>query len=273
MAANMEMQRVKEWNGLRGFSNLFRKENRDWWQARLWWINALVWPIILCGLMAEVLFVAGNLVGGADFTSESERLSYITQTGLSVFFEFGSTALAIGIIVMTNGLIVGEKNNGVTEWLLSKPLARRSYILAKTLANALVSFILLIVIPSGIAYALLFIRGGALYPWSLFLSAVGIMTLHTMFYLALTIALGTFFNSRGPILGIALGFVLGGSILGSIFKPLLSVTPWTLSRSASLISSNQSVPADVLWPPMIATAILTFLLIIIATTKFTKTDF
>ena len=183
MAANLELQRVNEWNGLRGFTNLFRKENRAWWGTHRWWINAVLWPIILCGLMANILFVAGDLISQADFATTSDRIAYITQTGLSVFFEFGSSMLAIGIIVLTNGLIIGEKQNGVAEWLLSKPMSRKAYILSKLVANILAMLILLIGVPSIVAYGLLSLHQAGLYPLPPFLSAVGIMILHTFFYL------------------------------------------------------------------------------------------
>jgi len=52
MAANIVFVRVKELNGMRGFSNLLRKEIQAWWGTRRWWINAILWPGMLGGLTA-----------------------------------------------------------------------------------------------------------------------------------------------------------------------------------------------------------------------------
>jgi hypothetical protein len=46
MASNLGFQRVNEWNGLRGFANLFRKENRAWWSTRRWLLRSSgAWPL------------------------------------------------------------------------------------------------------------------------------------------------------------------------------------------------------------------------------------
>ena len=52
MAANLELVRANEWGGLRGFANLYRKEHRAWWDTRRWWINAILWTVLLGGLTA-----------------------------------------------------------------------------------------------------------------------------------------------------------------------------------------------------------------------------
>ncbi len=98
MAANIEFELVKELSGLRGFTNLFHKENRAWWGTRRWWINALLWPVLMCGLLANMLFVPtiANLATEAEIARAGGLTAYILQMGLSVFFEFGTTVLALG---------------------------------------------------------------------------------------------------------------------------------------------------------------------------------
>ena len=275
MAANLEFVRVKELNGWRGFTNLLRKENRAWWGTRRWWINALLWPVIICGLLANMLFVPtiANLATDADIARAGGLTAHIMLMGLSVFFEFGITALAIGTIVLSQDLIINEKQSGIAEWLLSKPIARRSYILAKLTANALPILILLVGLPSALGYGMLSLRLGEPFPLMPFLSATGIMVLHTLFYLTLTLMLGTLFNSRGPILAFALGSVLGGSMLGGLFKPLLYVTPWMLPKVASLTASSQALPAEMGIAPLVATALWIVVFIIVAMAKFEKTEF
>jgi ABC-type transport system involved in multi-copper enzyme maturation permease subunit len=275
MAANMEFELVKELNGVRGFTNLFHKENRAWWGTRRWWINALLWPVLMCGLLANMLFVPtiANLATEAEIAQAGGLTSHILLMGLSVFFEFGTTVLALGAIVLTQDAIISEKQSGVAEWLLSKPIARRSYILAKLAANTLPMLVLMVGLPTAIGYGMLSLRGGEPFPVIPFLSGVGIMIAHAFFYLTLTLMLGTIFDNRGPILGIALGSVLGGNLLGGLFKPLLYVTPWMLPKVASLTASSQALPPEIGLAPLAATALWCVVFTIIAMAKFEKAEF
>jgi len=275
MAANLELERVKERNGLRGFSNLFRKENRAWWGTRRWWINALLWTVLLGGLTAIMLFASGEEISEAteaEITQAGGLLAYILSLGLNVFFQFGIPVLAIGTVILAQDLIIGEKQSGVAEWLLSKPVTRRAYVLAKVAANALAVFALLVGLPSVVAYGLLSLRMGAPFPLMPFLSAVGIMAVHTLFYLTLTLMLGTIFSNRGPILGIALGSVLGGGMLGNLVKPLLYVTPWMLPKVAVLTATGQAITAEMGIASLVATALWSVVFIFVAFTKFEKME-
>ena len=275
MAANLELERVKERSGLRGFSNLFRKENRAWWGTRRWWINALLWTGLLGGLTAIMLFVPSEEVSQAteaEITQAGGLLAYILSLGLNIFFQFGVPVLAIGTVILAQDLIIGEKQSGVAEWLLSKPVTRRAYVLAKLAANALGVFALLIGLPSVVAYGMLSLRMGAPFPLASFLSAVGIMTVHTLFYLTLTLMLGTIFNNRGPILGIALASVLGGGMLGGFIKPLLYVTPWMLPKVAVLTATGQAITAEMGIASLVATALWSVVFIFVAFAKFEKME-
>ena len=276
MAANLELERVKERSGLRGFSNLFRKENRAWWGTRRWWINALLWTVLLGGLTAIMLFASGEEVNEAteaEITQAGGLLAYILLLGLNVFFQFGVPVLAIGTVILAQDLIIGEKQSGVAEWLLSKPVTRRAYVLAKVAANALGVFALLVGLPSVVAYGMLSLRMGAPFPLAPFLSAVGIMTVHTLFYLTLTLMLGTIFNNRGPILGIALASVLGGGMLGGFIKPLFYVTPWMLPKVALLTATGQAIPAEMGIASLVATALWSVVFIFVALVKFEKMEY
>lgn len=275
MAANLELQRVDEWSAMRGFANLFHKENRAWWGTRRWWVNALVWAVILCGLTANMLFVPtiASLADEGEIARAGGLTPYALQMGLSVFFEFGLSALAIGAVVLSQDLILGEKQNGTAEWLLSKPVTRRAYIMAKAAANGLALLVLLVSLPSLLAYGMFSVRLGAPYPWQPFLSAVGIMALHTVFYLTLTLALGTIFNNRSIVLALGLGSALGGNLLGGFLKPLLPVTPWILNKTASLTASARAIPFEVGAAPLIATTLWCVILVIVALVKFERTEF
>ena len=276
MSANLDLQKVNEWEGLRGFSNLFSKENGAWWGTRRWWINALLWTVLLVGLTAIMLFAPNeeaNEATVAEITQAGGLDAYILLIGLTVFFEFGVPILAIGTVILAQDLIIGEKQSGVAEWLLSKPLTRRAYVLAKVTANVPPLLVLLVGLPSILVYGTLSLRIGALFPMVPFLSAVGTMTLHTIFYLTLTLMLGTIFNNRAPILGIALASVLGGGLLGGFIRPLFYVTPWMLPKLAWLTATGQAISPDMAIASLIATALWSVMFIFVALAKFEKMEF
>jgi ABC-2 type transport system permease protein len=276
MTANLELLRVEESKGIRGFANLYRKENRAWWGTHRWWINALLWTGLLCGLAAIMLFAPNEEAKNAteaEITQAGGLVAYILSLGLSVFFEFGGPMLAIGTIVLSQDLIIGEKQSGLAEWLLSKPVTRRAYVLAKVVANTPPLLLLLVGLPSALVYGMLSFRIDALYPLLPFLSAVGIITMHTLFYLTLSLMLGIVFSNRGPILGIGLASILGGGILGGFIKPLFYVTPWMLPKVAWLSATAQAVPAGLGIAPLVATALWIVAFIVVALVRFEKMEF
>jgi ABC-type transport system involved in multi-copper enzyme maturation permease subunit len=276
VATNLELQRAGEWSVMRGFANLLHKENRAWWGTRRWWVNALLWTGMLGGLVGMVLFMlppVAEVTGDPNVAVAGGPIAFGLEMGRTVFFELGMMAMAIGVIILCQDLIVDEKQSGLTEWLLAKPVTRRAYVLAKLIASALAVMILLIALPSLAAYLLLSVRIGSFFPFLPFLGGVGIMIVHTLFYLILTLMLGTLFNSHPPILGIALGVLLGGNLLAGFLKPLLPVTPWMLGKVASLTAGGQFLPAGILLSPVIATILWSLAFIFVALMKFEKTEF
>jgi ABC-2 type transport system permease protein len=276
MATNLEFQRAGGSGVLRGFGNLYRKEHRAWWGTRRWWLNALLWTVLLCGLTAIMLFVPNEEVAeasAADIAQAGGELAYTIAVGMNVFFQFGVSVLGIGTIVLAQDLIVGERHSGVAEWLLSKPVSRRAYILAKLAAGVVGVLVLLVGLPSTVTYGIVSLRWGSPYPLGPFAASVGITAVHTLFYLTLTLMLGTFFTARAPILGISLGSLLGGGILGNLINPLTYVTPWTLAEFAWLTSTRQAAASETGVAALIATGLWCVVFTLVALARFEKTEY
>lgn len=276
MSANLDFQHVQEWPALRGFANLFHKENRAWWATRRWWLNALLWPAMLGGLVSIMLFALPVMVAGEqaeEVIAAGGPVAYGIQIGISIFFRVGNVALALGAIVLSQDLLLDEHQSGVTEWLLAKPVARRAYLLAKLAASSLAILMLLVALPALVMYLLLSVRVGAPYPWLPFLKGIAVLAVHTLFYLNLTLMLGTFFKSRTPILAIGLVSAVGGMGIGGIFRPLLSVTPWILGSSTELLVMGQTVPSEMMLYPLTATILWCLVFVAAALMRFEKAEF
>jgi ABC-2 type transport system permease protein len=216
---------------LGGFGNMLRKELSQWWGTRVWWVQILIWVFILNGIT--------TIVALADGITSDERLQQATQT----FIQLSAGAIAIGTVITAQGAIVGEKQLGTAAWVISKPASRSAFILAKLIAYALGFWVCAMLIPTMI----FFFGTLRLVPASLsvapFLSAVALVALCQLFYLVLTLALGAFFDSRGPIAGIGIAMAMTGLLLKSIIPiQFLVATPWVLFDLSGAIAIGAPLP-------------------------------
>jgi ABC-type transport system involved in multi-copper enzyme maturation permease subunit len=273
MDANGELKRVKEWAWLRGFANLYKKESRAWWSTRRWWINGLLWTGLIVGLVALWFFFMPALYAAAGNTTLTDVGGPLVM-GLKMFFNVGGgMVIAFGLIILCQDLIIGEKQTGLTEWLLANPVQRKAYVLAKLCATLVAVLLLLVVLPGAAVYGVLSLGTGAPLPLQPFLAGMGILVLHSLFYLTLTLMLGTFFGSRSAVLGIPLGILLVGLLLSGMLKPLLYVSPWLLPQFAEAVAGGVPVPPGLLWPPLIATTLWCAVFTCAALIKFERTEF
>jgi ABC-2 type transport system permease protein len=261
LAARQGLIPVRERAWLGGFGNILRKELGQWWGTRTWWVQTLIWVTILNGISTIVALTEARLPG--------ELLVEVVQT----FLPMTVGAVAIGTVIAAQGAIVGEKQLGTAAWVMSKPASRAAFILAKILANALGVWVTAIIIPS----IIFVITVGMLVPAPLalipFLAGMAIAALAQLFYLTLTLMLGTFTNSRGPIAGIGIGFIMTGLLLkGFIPSQVLIVTPWPLTDVAAGLALGTDLPS--IWlVPVLATAFWIVAMTVTALWRFGREEF
>jgi ABC-2 type transport system permease protein len=262
--AHQALQGVRESGWRRGFANLLRNENRMWWGTRKWLVHLLLWLVVLNGLIL--------LVGMTD-GQEINNPVPLYDTLIQVFFGVGVFATTIGMITTMQGAIVREKQLGTAAWILSKPVARGAFVLAKFVAYAVGFVTLATLVPSALFYGESLLLAGRTPELAPFLIAVALMAVHTLFYLALTLLLGTLFNTRGPIAGIAMGVLFAGFLPPNLIpQAALLVLPWTLGQSAVGLALGSALPA--VWPiPVVATALWTVLFIGVALWRFGREEF
>ncbi len=247
MASSEMLQTVSGSRSWRGFGPLFGKENRAWWGTRRWLVQAFLWLAVVNGLLAMVLFVMPQIMPADQQPANTTEL---VQSGLQAFFGAGGMALAIGVIVLAQDAIIGEKQIGTAEWVLSKPVSRIAFWTSKLAAHAIGALIILVLLQGLAAYVQLSIFE-RLEPLA-FLGGLAILALHTLFYLVLTLLMGVLVDSRGLVLAVSLGTLLAGSLLVT-FEPLLYVTPWGLSNVAVATAAGLALPGK-LYLPIAVTA-------------------
>lgn len=263
--ANSALHPVVERGWRRGFRNLLRNENDLRWSRRRWLAPALIWIAILNGFVL--------LVALANAQDSSMSPAAIASDCAQVFVSIGALATAIGVVVGVQGSIVRERQLGTAAWVLSKPVSRRAFILAKLLSHGFTFLSLSLILPTLVFYAQNILLWRQLPDALPFWSAWLLVVLHLLFYLALTLMLGTFYNARGPVSGIGLGFLFGGLILPNVLPEwTMLLFPWPFAELARNLVAGKALPA--VWPiPVIATMLWTILFVLIALWRFEREEF
>lgn len=261
VAARTGLIPVPESARLGGFGNMFRKELGQWWGTRTWWVQILIWVLILNGI--------STIVALTESLTPIELLQEVVQTFLPVSIG----AIGMGTVITVQGAIVSEKQLGTAAWVMSKPASRAAFILAKALAYAIGYLITAILIPTVIFITVTMRFVPAHLSIAPFMAGVALVILGQLFYLSLTLMLGTFYNSRGPIAGMGIGFIMVGLMLkGFIPLPIMILTPWPLPDVAAGLALGMPLPS--VWPvPIVATSIWIVVMTAIALWRFNHEEF
>lgn len=196
-----------------GLRNLLKNELGIWWKTKRWWTQALIW-----------ISLSGFFLAAATLTSPEFDL----QTAAIMYGLFGGLPPVVGIIILMQDALVGEKKDGTAAWILSKPVSRIAFILSKLLANSVGGLVTMVLLPGIVVYGL--VSFGMRTPQDPlnFLAALGVLFLNMLFYLTLTLMLGSLYNSRGPVIGIPIAIVFMQQFLIGMLPPLRYLLPWTL---------------------------------------------
>ena len=228
-------------------------------------LSALIWLAILNGFVFLVAY--GEADSGRSTPAE------IAAECIAIFMTFGALATAVGVVTAVQGAIIQEKQLGTAAWVLSKPVSRHAFVLAKLLSYSLAYLVLPLIITSLAFYGqsqMLWSQTPAFLP---FMAGWLVLTLHMLFYVSFTLMLGTLFNGRGSVSAIGLGFLFGGQIFPNFIPLWLTLLfPWRLSELAPALALGQPLPTGWLIP-VIATAAWIIVFIAIALWRFGREEF
>jgi ABC-2 type transport system permease protein len=269
MAQENGFQTVREDGWRLGFGNFLAKENRDWWRTSRWWMQTLIWLVLLGGFVVMVLFIIPGITApdGEPVLDQAP-----IPAAVQGFFGVGAILLAIGITILLQDAMIGEKQTGTAEWVLSKPVSRPAFVLAKLVSDTFGMLVVMIAIPSAAVYILLTLSGGELYPVGAFIAGVVLLALHTFFYLTLALMMGVLVSRREILLAVALGSLLGGSFIRNFIPASALVTPWFLPDIAGLAAMGVDLPLEMLMPAA-TTALWSIVFIAAALWKFQRHEF
>lgn len=283
MANNTTLLEVKDQGWLNGFGPLWRKENHAWWGTRSWLVQMIVWVVVVDGLLAMATLGAPMLeaIDNPQAIQQAETRKAdepVEQDALAMYFLLAAMLPTFGVIVLGQDIVIQERQTGTAAWVLSKPVSRATFLLSKLAANSLGVLATMVLAQGFIAYFLCKASTGIPLSVPGFLAGMGMIFLFLVSVLALTLMLGTLFQSRGPLLGIATAYV-SGTFLASIVVPGLGkVMPsymfWASGNGqpslAVTLALGQPLPTVF---PILVTVLLAILFSIIALVRFQHEEF
>lgn len=281
MASNNEFQVVGNQGLLQGFGNLLHKENRLWWRTSHWWVQTLIWLAISNGILLMVIGVAPKMENppGQNSNAQSgETQQPLDILGLTVFLKIAGIATAIGVAVIAQDTLIGEKQSGTAAWVLSKPVSRSALILSKVISNAAGIMITMVIVPGIIAYLIIYFIAGNAFPVLPYAGALGMFFVSLLFWLTLAIMLSSLSKTRGLAIGIPLFLILGFILFVEIAPWTANYMPWSLTNAVSATQPamavalvlGQSIPTFL---PLVGSLVGCLVFTTLAIWRFQKEEF
>ena len=271
VASEEESRELEEQNilepadeSLSGFRNLIGKENGEWTRGLSLVAHLAIWMFIVALISVAVAFVQGERETGYSPKD-------INDAGALMFFVLGAVASVIAVVAKTQGAIIGEKQLGTAAWVLSKPASRRAFVLAKLVVHFRWLLTVTLLLPAVVFYVLLTAVSTRPPPPLAFLAGFGILALGLLFYLSLSLLLGTVFESRGTLAGCVFGFMVAGFMIANYAPWLTAAFPWLFFQSGYNLVKQIEVPLHGL-VSIPVTALWCVLFIFLALRRFARAE-
>ena len=272
MSANAsgQFQLVKEKGWRRGLGNLLQGEYSGWFKSSRWWKHIVLWFSIINVMMAIMIIATGE---AAKDGNEGPPI-------LFMYGIFGGMFVAFGVMIIMQRVLVREKRSGTAAWVLSKPVTRTAFVVSRLIVNAIAILLTSVIVPGLILYITLglFSDIGWLSPFG-FAAALLMVSLHTFYWIALVLMMGTLFESSSAVIAIPMAlyfiFWMGtGMIPGLIYiSPLLltfSPDPDHINSLPVSLMTGESVFS---WLPLISTVVFCVIFFATAIRRFNRQEF
>lgn len=225
-----------------GLRIMLKKENGVWLNRGKWIVQSILWSIVISGSITFALYLFTTLP--AAVKPDIINSYGMGAAALQLFFNISGFVSVIGVIIITHDLIISERESGTADWVLSKPLSRKAFVISKLVVSTAWITILVVVLQACLLLVVAHIFGGAvdIIP---FIKGLALVWLICLFYITMVIFLGTLTTSRGVVLGISFFFFLLGGLVPLLFPKSYFLTPWKLSDIAF------SVAMSIAWSPKI----------------------
>ena len=219
-----------------------RKELMEQWRTKRLLIVAVILAVfglgspLLAKLTPDLLRAVPNLPAGlADFIPVPTVADAVTQY-VKNMSQFG----ILLALLMSMGSVAQEKERGTAAMMLTHPISRLDFLLAKFVALGLTFALSLAVAAVGCWYYTLLLFEAL--PWGPFLALNGLMLLVFLVYIAVTLLCSTLVRTQGAAAGLAFTalVVIGG--IGALPR-INDFMPGRLFNWGAAIALSQSEPS------------------------------
>jgi len=282
MASNVALYPTRNHRWFSGFGNIFSKENHQWWGTRKWLVQVAIWLVLINGFVLFMSVIMPNLPKYKQSlqTMSASEVALVkaefAKQGLSMFFIFSGLVAGAGVVIFAQDALIGEKHTGTAAWLLSKPVSRTAFLLAKLAADAIGILVTIVIVQGAIGYFVLRAGTGISFQLPNYLAAMGLVAMVLFFLLSLTYMLGSLSDSRGLVVGIPLLLITLTQYQNMV--PVLAKTmPWNLVTDMQYSPSMAIMLAKgeplTFITPIIGTAVMTVLFIVVAVWRINREEF
>lgn len=252
---------------MRGFTVFARKEARE--IVRTWRIWVLPGILLFFAVTGPPLARYTPELIGAIAGSQLGHIEIPAPTYFDAYTQWIKNLSQVGLfalIIIYGGLISGESKSGTAVLVLTKPVSRSAFLVAKTAVNS-VFLALLVVIGTLLTWGLTAAFFGRA-PGTALWSAALVWLVFGILFIAVMTLLSALIRSAAGAAGAGLGVYVVISI-AAIWKPLGDYSPAGLpGLSASLAAGHDGA---VLWPALTSLP-LAVALVALATLVFRRKE-
>lgn len=235
---------------MKGFSVFARKEMleivRTW---RIWVMPGMLLFFALSGpLLAKWTPQIITAVGGAAMSKIFQALP--TPGYLDAYGQWTKNLtqiMLIAIIIIYGSLISGEKKSGTAILVVTKPVSREGFVLAKLLVHG-VFLSVSVLVGTALTWAVTKVAFVEAPPQALWAGTFAWLTL-ALFFLALMALLSVLFDSQAGAAGVGIG-VFAGLSISALWQVMALFSPAALMSAPMILTTGKDYPVAI---PMVVT--------------------
>jgi ABC-type transport system involved in multi-copper enzyme maturation permease subunit len=222
-----------------GFGNSLRKELTEWVRGR----KALI--VLGVSLVGAVFMTLIPFIARATGEATQAELMTMDPTANVLLGWTGQTVAFIAVL-STMSLLSSERDRGTLAWSLSNPVSPTSILAAKLVAAVLVLTVVAVVLPMAVSIAIATFAYGGLPDLGTVGAFAGLFLALPVFYIALTIGVGTAVRSTAGVAGVAFAIMFIPQIVGGLIPIANEISPTSIGTWAMAVANGQ--PASALTP-------------------------
>lgn len=252
---------------MNGFTTFARKETRE--ILRTWRIWVLPGMLLFFALAGPVLARFTPEIVSAAAGNQLGALKLPTPTYLDAYAQWIknlSSVVLFALIIIYAGMISSETRSGTAALVLTKPVSRTAFVIAKVTIHALFLAVL-VIMGTLLTWAITTAIFGKA-PGSALWSSALVWLVFAVLFIALMTLLSVLIRSAAGAAGAGLGAYALVSI-AAIWKPLGSYSPAALATQPASLAAGKDTA--VLWPVLTA-LLLAVALVAIAARTFHRQD-